>query len=98
MVLALPMNRGQLTRFLLNEARDAIEIFTPLSARHFAPDLVVRAPRRFHGLVDINRAGAGNLSEHLFCRRVPERFESRKLTCLPAPGADFKVSMELSRT
>ena len=46
---------GQLARLLLDDARDAIKIFAALASRHFAPDLVVGAPRGLHRAVHVRR-------------------------------------------
>ena len=61
---------GQLARFFLNQARDAIEIFPALASRHFAPGLVVSAPRRFHREINIARIAFRDLGQLFFRRRI----------------------------
>ena len=46
---------GELTRFFLDQARDAIEKLPALASRHSAPGLVISAPRGFHREMNVAR-------------------------------------------
>ena len=47
------LEHGQLARLFLDQARNAKKIFSPLATRHFRPDVLVSAPRRFYREINI---------------------------------------------
>ena len=61
---------GELARAILQQPRDAVEVFRALAAGHLAPDVVERALRRLVGGVDIGGAGERDLGELLLVGRV----------------------------
>ena len=52
----------QLARFLLDDARDAVQIFAALASGHPAPDFFVGAPCGIHRLVNVGGVGEGNFA------------------------------------
>jgi hypothetical protein len=54
---------GELTRFLLNQTRDAVEIFAALAPGHFSPNAIESAPRRFYRKIDIARSAVRDLCQ-----------------------------------
>ncbi len=57
---------GELARPLLHDASDPEEVLRPLGTRHRTPDRLLGAPGRFHGPIDIFKAGSRDLREHFF--------------------------------
>ena len=60
------LEHGQFARFLLDQPRDAIKEFAALASGHFAPDILVSAPRRFHREIDVARVRLRDLGEFFF--------------------------------
>ena len=61
---------GQFPHLFLDNARDAVKIFAPFAARHFAPDLFVGAAGGLDGFINVGFVGSGNFRELFFRGRV----------------------------
>ena len=80
----------EFARFLLDQPRDAIEIFAALASRHFAPDFVDARARRLHRAVDIMRIRLRDFRQVRFRRRIDRREISTRMR-----RAKFAVDEEL---
>jgi hypothetical protein len=61
---------GQLSRFFLDDSRDAVEKFSSFASGHFAPNVFVSASGGADRKIDIFRVALGDLGEFFFRGRI----------------------------